>query len=162
MHACCRQYPGGTTGCVSLAFAYDHGLPHIVGGSASAKSVSRPAQRSLTLRPACSPSSLQNFLHQRLQPFRYLHDCSSCYRPERKLPGGFRTRWKTAPWHGALGARFIGRWVPPVAETETQPQRPQRLGNVSRMAGTIDQGRRLPSRGRNAAGRARFDLMAPG
>ena len=53
------------------------------------------------LRPACSPSPLQNPLHRRLQPLRYLHDCSSCYRPERKLPGGIRTRWKTAPLHGA-------------------------------------------------------------
>ena len=35
-------------------------------------------------------------LHRRLQPFRYLHDCSDCYRPERKRPGGFRTRWKSA------------------------------------------------------------------
>jgi hypothetical protein len=44
----------------------------------------------LTLRPACSPSSLKNPLHQRLQPLRYLHDCSSCYRPERKLPGAIQ------------------------------------------------------------------------
>ena len=35
-------------------------------------------------------------LHQRLQPFRYLHDCSDCFRPERKRPGGVRTRWKSA------------------------------------------------------------------
>jgi hypothetical protein len=45
---------------------------------------------------------LQNLLHQRLQPFCYLHDCSDCFRLERKLPDGIRTRWKTAPWHGAL------------------------------------------------------------
>lgn len=29
---------------------------------------------------------------ERLQPLRYLHDCSDCYRLERKLPGGIRTR----------------------------------------------------------------------
>jgi hypothetical protein len=44
------------------------------------------------LRPACSPSSLKNPLHQRLQTIRYLHACSSCYRLERKLPDGIRTR----------------------------------------------------------------------
>ena len=46
----------------------------------------------ITLRPACSPSSLKNPLHQRLQTIRYLHACSGCYRSERKLPGGIRTR----------------------------------------------------------------------
>lgn len=35
-------------------------------------------------------------LRRRLQPPRYLDDCSDCYRPERRRPGGFRTRWKTA------------------------------------------------------------------
>ena len=37
----------------------DGGLPRISGGSAPALSFSRPAQRSLTLRPACSPSRLK-------------------------------------------------------------------------------------------------------
>ena len=27
---------------------------------------------------------------------------SDCYRLERQLPGGFRTRWKKAPFHGRL------------------------------------------------------------
>ena len=27
---------------------------------------------------------------------------SDCYRLERQLPGGFRTRWEKAPFHGAL------------------------------------------------------------
>jgi hypothetical protein len=65
----------------------------------------------ITLFEACSAfthvtacmlaESLTDPLRQRLQPLRYLHDCSSCYRLERKLPGGVRTRWKTAPLHGA-------------------------------------------------------------
>ena len=38
---------------------------------------------------AKSPSS--DPLHRRLQPLRYLHDCSDCYRLERQLPGGVRT-----------------------------------------------------------------------
>ena len=54
------------------------------------------AQRSLTLRPAGSPRHFNVPLHRRLQPFRYLHDCSDCYRPERVLPGGIRTHWKSA------------------------------------------------------------------
>ena len=54
------------------------------------------------LRPACSPSYQSDPLHQRLQPFRHLHDCSDCYRPERKLPGGsVLPTGKIAPLHGA-------------------------------------------------------------
>jgi hypothetical protein len=38
--------------------------------------------------------------HRRLQPFRYLHDCSDYFRLEH-LPGGIRTHWKAPPFHGA-------------------------------------------------------------
>ena len=85
----------------SLASLAVAAFPDFLAGRLPHLRISRPAQRSLTLRPACSPSPLQNPLHQRLQPFRYLRDRSGCYRQERKLPGGIRTRWKTAPLHGA-------------------------------------------------------------
>src|SRR5215469_9302229 len=50
--------------------------------------VSRPAQRSLALRPACSPSHLSDPLHQRLRRFRFLHRRSDCFRVERtQFPG---------------------------------------------------------------------------
>jgi hypothetical protein len=39
--------------------------------------------------------TLRDPLHQRLQPFRYLHDCSGYFRLER-LPGGICTHWKSA------------------------------------------------------------------
>src|SRR5262249_18379518 len=32
----------------------------------------------------------------------HLHDCSDCYRLERKLPGGSVSHWGIAPFHGAL------------------------------------------------------------
>jgi hypothetical protein len=38
--------------------------------------------------------------NRRLQPLRYLHDCSDCFRLER-LPGGTCTHWKAPPCHGA-------------------------------------------------------------
>lgn len=38
--------------------------------------------------------------NRRLQPLRYLHDCSDCFRLER-LPGGACTHWKAPPLHGA-------------------------------------------------------------
>src|SRR5215210_6371916 len=37
---------------------------------------------------------------RRLQPFRYLHDCSGCFRLEH-VPGGTCTHWKAPPCHGA-------------------------------------------------------------
>ena len=88
-------------------------LPRNHGGSASTSRLSRPAQRSLALRPAYSPSHFHDPLHRRLQPFRYLHNCSDCYRLERKLPGGICTRWKTVPLHGAHDKgryRSPGEW----------------------------------------------------
>src|SRR6202047_4899761 len=39
-----------------------------------------------------------------LQPLRYLHSCSGCFRLER-LPGGSRTHWKAPPLHGARHKR---------------------------------------------------------
>ena len=47
-----------------------------------------------------APSPIRDLLHRRLQPFRYLHDCSGCFRLER-LPGGTCTHRKAPPCHGA-------------------------------------------------------------
>src|SRR5918996_444303 len=48
---------------------------------------------------ALSPYFVTRFT-RRLQPLRYLHDCSGCFRQER-LPGGACTHWKAPPCHGA-------------------------------------------------------------
>ena len=40
-------------------------------------------------------SPIRDTLHRRLQPFRYLHSCSGCFRLER-LPGGLFTHWVSA------------------------------------------------------------------
>jgi hypothetical protein len=49
---CRAHYPGGPDGCTRRLLPHLCGLPRIAGGSASASSLSRPAQASLTLRPA--------------------------------------------------------------------------------------------------------------
>src|SRR5208282_319188 len=67
----------------SLMLSIGGGLPRAKGGSAPALPVSRPAWRSLALRPACSPSRHCDPLHRRLQRLRYLHRCFDCYRAER-------------------------------------------------------------------------------
>jgi hypothetical protein len=59
------------------------GLPRNRVGSAPASTFSRPAQRLLSLRPACSPSRLCDLLHRRLQQLRCLRRCFDCYRVER-------------------------------------------------------------------------------
>ena len=57
-HACCRHYPDGIAGALFARFTSNDSLPRNKAGSASVLQFSRPAQRSLTLRPACSPSRL--------------------------------------------------------------------------------------------------------
>jgi hypothetical protein len=54
--ACRRHYPGRTTRDESLTAPRGVGLPRVTDGSAPAFEVSRPARRSLALRPACSRS----------------------------------------------------------------------------------------------------------
>jgi len=58
-------------------------FPRKRSGSASAFSVSRLAQRLLTLQPTCSPSRLNGPLHRRLRRLCYLHRRFDCYRAER-------------------------------------------------------------------------------
>ena len=60
----------------------------------------RVAARTLARSPICDQ------LHRRLQPFRYLHDCSGCFRLERS-PGGALTHWKAPPSHGARVKRTL-------------------------------------------------------
>ena len=103
--ACQRHYPGGPKGVPpSLASPSGVGLPHFSAGSAPALPVSRPAQRSLAFRPAGSLNrSIAALSHQSASD----HVVTSvirpgCYQPERQLLDGFRTRYKKAPFHGAL------------------------------------------------------------
>jgi hypothetical protein len=93
----------------SLASPTIAAFPEILIGSASALVFSRPAQRSHSLWPVSSQIAQGDPLHRRLQPLRYLHGCSDCYRLERQLPGGTHPRWKTVPWHGAQNQALRGR-----------------------------------------------------
>ena len=100
--ACCRYYPGAATGGAALLIRpLISAFPDRVFGSACASTFSRLAQRSLALRPA--HSRCHQFVARftrRLQPLRYLHDCSGCFRLEHS-PGGTCTHWKAPPYHGA-------------------------------------------------------------
>jgi hypothetical protein len=59
------------------------GLPRLVAGSAPPSVVSRPARRSLALRPACSPRGQAARFSRRLRRLRYLHRRSDSYWLER-------------------------------------------------------------------------------
>ena len=107
--ACCRQYPGGDDRPFSFA---PHGavpvagsLPRDLGGSASALTFSRPARRSLALRPARS-------LSRPRRPF-FTGVLQSISLPPRTAPiatgwneqvaGRVYPRWGAVPLHGAPG-----------------------------------------------------------
>ena len=103
-HACRRHYPGGNRPVLtSLSCQPVGGLPLFSGGSASASPVSRPAQRSLTFRPAWSLNRPRRPFYQSAS----IHVVTSTnrsgrYQLERQLLGGIRTHQESAPFHGAL------------------------------------------------------------
>src|SRR5713101_3965318 len=67
---CRAHYPGGSSGCSCRLLPRSRGLPQMAGGSASALSLSRPAQALLALRPAGSLSRPQATFVTRLQPLQ--------------------------------------------------------------------------------------------
>ena len=76
-------------------------FPDRVVGSTCASAFSRLARRSLALRPAHSRRhQFVTLFTRRLQPYRYLHDRSGCFRLE-PWPGGVSTHRKAPPFHGA-------------------------------------------------------------
>jgi hypothetical protein len=84
---CRAHYPGGSSGCARRLLPRSRGLPQRAGGSASALSLSRPAQASLTLRPAGLLNRLEAAFVTRLQP------CRLPGRTARQLPDQSTTLW---------------------------------------------------------------------
>lgn len=86
-------------------------FPDRVVGSTCASSFSRLARRSLALRPAHSRRhQFVTLFTRRLQPYRYLHDRSGCFRLE-PWPGGVLTHRKAPLFHGAHPKRNSKRSV---------------------------------------------------
>ena len=86
---CHRHYPGTATGCSHRSLPQPcQPSPHGLTG----RPVHRPFRGLLSVHSRYGLHTRQaticDPLHQRLQPLRYLHDCSDCFRPERQLPGG--------------------------------------------------------------------------
>ena len=65
---CRAHYPGGSSGCACRLLPHSCSLPQMAGGSASALSLSRPSQASLSLRPVGLLSRLKRPLSRGSSP----------------------------------------------------------------------------------------------
>ena len=84
---CRAHYPGGSSGCACRLLPRLRGLPQMAGGSASALSLSRPAQASLTLRPAGLLNRLKRPLSRGSSPAGYPTEPLVSYQINRQLSG---------------------------------------------------------------------------
>src|SRR5207253_10146224 len=84
---CRAHYPGGSSGCACRLLPHSRGLPQMAGGSASALSLSRPAQASLTLQPAGSLSRLKRPLSRGSSPASCPAEPLVSYQINRQLSG---------------------------------------------------------------------------
>ena len=103
---CCRHYPGTATGrhACSLTQPYQPSPTWLSGRPAHRRFRGLLGVHSRYGLHTRAVTVFRDTLHRRLQPLRYLHDCSGCFRLER-LPGGAFTHWKSA----ALSRRTPGR-----------------------------------------------------
>jgi hypothetical protein len=84
---CRAHYPGGSSGCACRLLPHSCSLPQMAGGSASALSLSRPAQASLTLRPAELLNRLKRPLSRGSSPAGYPAEPLVSYQINRQLSG---------------------------------------------------------------------------
>ena len=84
---CRAHYPGGSSGCACRLLPRSYCLPLLTGGSASALSLSRPAQASLTLRPAGLLNRLKRPLSRGSSPAGYPAEPLVSYQINRQLSG---------------------------------------------------------------------------
>ena len=84
---CRAHYPGGSSGCACRLLPRSCSLPQMAGGSASALSLSRPAQASLTLRPARSLSRPRRPLSRGSSPAGYPTKPLVSHRINRQFSG---------------------------------------------------------------------------
>src|SRR5262249_21704601 len=85
--ACRAHYPGGSSRCMRRLLPRSRGLPQMAGGSASALSLSGPAQASLALRPAESLSRLKRPLSRGSSPAGHPAKPLVSFRINRQLSG---------------------------------------------------------------------------
>src|ERR1700732_2570326 len=84
---CRAHYPGGSSGCTCRLLPRPYSLPQMTGGSASALSLSRPAQASLTLRTTGLLHRLKRPLSRGSSPAGYPTEPLVSYQINRQLSG---------------------------------------------------------------------------
>ena len=106
---CRAHYPGGSSGCACRLLPRSYSLPQMAGGSASALSLSRPAQALLTLRPTGLLNRLKRPLSRGSSPAGYPAEPLVSYQINRQLSGwnlpplvirafGAHCHWRTWRW----------------------------------------------------------------
>jgi hypothetical protein len=114
---CRAHYPGGSSGCACRLLPRSYCLPQMAGGSASALSLSRPAQASLTLRPTGLLSHLTRPLSRGSSPAGYPAEPLVSYQINRQLSG-----WNLPPLViRAFGAHCQTRTWRDVNRTKKKP-----------------------------------------
>src|SRR5215467_521522 len=84
---CRAHYPGGSSGCACRLLPHSCSLPQMAGGSASALSLSRPAQVSLALQPIGSLSRPRRPLSRGSSPAGHPAEPLVSYQINRQLSG---------------------------------------------------------------------------
>jgi hypothetical protein len=84
---CRAYYPGGSSGCSCRLLPRSCSLPQMAGGSASALSLSRPAQASLALQPAGSLSRPRRPLSRGSGPAGHPAEPLASYQINRQFSG---------------------------------------------------------------------------
>jgi hypothetical protein len=103
---CLHAVANTPAGLMEFIRSYDStsfGLPTNRGGSAPALSVSGPAQRSLTLRPACSPSRLATLCTRGFSSLVASPAALIATGWSEPVPGRVYSRCGPPPFHGAPG-----------------------------------------------------------
>ena len=101
---CLHAVANTPAGLMEFVRSYDSihfGLPRNRGGSAPALTVSRPAQRSLTLRPARSPSRLATLCTRGFSSFVASTAALIATGWSEPVPGRVYSRCGPPPFHGA-------------------------------------------------------------
>ena len=99
---CYRHYPGTATGATLRSFLQPYQpSPEWLPG----RPVQCPFRGLLSVHSRYGLHTrwiaYSDSLHWRLQPLRYLHDCSNCFRLERFSRVGLSPTGKAPPYHGA-------------------------------------------------------------
>ena len=117
---CRAHYPGGSSGCACRLLPRSRGLPQMAGGSASALSLSRPAQASLTLRPVGLLNRLKRPLSRGSSPSGYPAEPLVSYQINRQLSG-----WNLPPLViRAFGAHCQQRTHAPAVAAQRRREKP--------------------------------------